>query len=107
MVSSNSPIDWTKFMNESDNTALLASPEFREWIVGLLAESNATITFTKKDGTQRTMNCTRNTAFIPTEKLPKEGTTEPTTAVPVFDLDVQDWRSFIPANIVRIEYDLK
>lgn len=93
-------------MSQGDNTAMLASPEFREWIVGLLSDSNVTITFTKKDGTERTMKCTRNTAFIPTEQLPKEGSTEPTSAVPVFDLDAQGWRSFIPSNIIRIEYDL-
>lgn len=93
-------------MSQTDNTAMLESPEFREWIVGLLATSTVTITFTKKDGTQRTMKCTRNSAFIPTEQLPKEGSTEPTTAVPVFDIDAQGWRSFIPANIIRIEYDL-
>jgi len=106
VITSNSSIDWTKLMSQSDNTAMLESPEFREWIVSLLANSTITITFTKKDGTLRTMKCTRNTAFIPTEQLPKEGSTESTTAVPVFDLDAQGWRSFIPSNITRIEYDL-
>ena len=106
MLSSNSSIDWTKFMTEPDKTAMLSSPEFREWIVSLLSEDTVTITFTKKDGTERIMKCTRNSAFIPTEQLAKEGGTEPTTSVPVFDLDAQGWRSFIPANIIRIEYDL-
>jgi hypothetical protein len=106
MITSNSSIDWTKIMTETDKTAMLSSPEFREWIISLLSDSNVTITFTKKDGTERTMKCTRNSAFIPTEFLPKEESTEPTSAVPVFDLDAQGWRSFIPSNIIRIEYEL-
>jgi hypothetical protein len=106
MITSNSSIDWTKIMTETDKTAMLSSPEFREWIVSLLSDSNVTITFTKKDGTERIMKCTRNSAFIPTELLPKEGSTEPTSAVPVFDLDAQGWRSFIPSNIIRLEYEL-
>lgn len=106
MTTSNSSIDWTKLMSESEHSATLASPEFREWIINLLSNSTITITFTKKDGTERIMKCTRNTAFIPTEQLPKEGSTESTSAVPVFDLDAQGWRSFIPSNIIRIEYDL-
>lgn len=93
-------------MSESEHVSTLASPEFREWIVNLLATDTVTITFTKKDGSLRTMKCTRNSAFIPTELLPKEGSSEPSTTVPVFDLEAQGWRSFIPSNITRIEYDL-
>lgn len=93
-------------MSESDQTAMLDSPEFRDWLKEMLATNTITVTFKKKDGTERTMKCTRNSAFIPSEQLPKEGSTEPTTSLPVFDLEAQGWRSFIPSNIIRIQYDL-
>ncbi len=56
------------------------------------------VTFTKVDGTERTMRCTTNIDLIPEEKRPKEGIVysdeiEPTT-VRVFELDLQQWRSF-------------
>lgn len=107
MICSNSSIDWTKFMTETSKNELLQTPEFREWIIGLLGEQTATITFTKKDGTERTMRCTRNPESIPTAHQPKDSSSDKsTTAVPVFDLEAEEWRSFIPENIIRIEYDI-
>lgn len=106
MATSNSSIDWTKLMSQEDQASVLATPEFREWLVSLLATNTITVTFTKKDGTERIMKCTRNSAFIPTEQLPKEGSEKSTTSIPVFDLEAQGWRSFIASNITRIEYDV-
>jgi hypothetical protein len=107
MIYSNSSIDWTKLMTESSKNELLQTPEFREWMIGLLAEQTATITFTKKDGTERTMKCTRNPESIPTAHRPKDNSNEKSsTAIPVFDLEAEGWRSFIPENIIRIEYDI-
>lgn len=60
-----------------------------------LAKGTVTVTFTKKDGTERTMNCTRSSGIIPVEKHPKGDTsTETGDNIRVFDLDKQDWRSF-------------
>jgi hypothetical protein len=52
--------------------------------------------FTKKNGDLRKMRCTLNESFIPHDKLPKKipKRKEPETALAVFDLDKQDWRSF-------------
>lgn len=55
------------------------------------------VVFSKKDGTDRSMLCTLAEGKIPTDKQPK---TEPATgttagsAVRVFDIEKQEWRSF-------------
>lgn len=106
MVSSNSPIDWTKFMSATDNEEFVKTPEFREWLIGILSDDKnpTTITFTKKDGTQRVMKCTRSPAQIPEDQHPKNNTNDSETSLRVFDLDKNEWRSFIVENIKRIEY---
>lgn len=56
----------------------------------------ATVVFTKKDGTQRTMKCTLSEQLIPAEQKPKQTETVKRSddALPVFDIDKQEWRSF-------------
>ena len=55
------------------------------------------VVFSKKDGTDRSMLCTLAEGKIPADKQPK---TEPATgttagsAVRVFDIEKQEWRSF-------------
>lgn len=106
MISSNSPIDWTKFMQDIEQTEFVKTPEFREWLLGLLADTNpTTVTFTKKDGTTRVMKCTRSPSQIPEDQYPKDGVSiETTGTIRVFDLDKNEWRSFIVENVKRIEY---
>ena len=106
MVLTNSPIDWTKFMNDADQSEFVKTPEFREWLLNLLSDevNPTTVTFTKKDGTQRVMKCTRNPSQIPEDQHPKNGTGDTDTTIRVFDLDKNEWRSFIVENITRIEY---
>lgn len=107
MVSSNSPIDWTKFMTTEDKREFLKSQEWRDWLIGLLNDDNksTTVTFTKKDGTTRIMRCTRNPNLIPVEFHPKTESTDSGSSVRVFDLDKQEWRSFIAENVTHIDYD--
>jgi|688.fasta_scaffold303410_3 hypothetical protein len=107
MVSSNSSIDWTKLMSEAEQENYVKSPEFKEWLISILANEELTVTFTKKDGTEREMRCTRAPRIIPADKAPKESTEEIGSALPVFDLDKADWRSFIIENVKRIKYELK
>lgn len=53
------------------------------------------VTFTKSNGDERVMRCTTNEFEIPLEKLPKGTGPKHTDEVQrVFDLDVQEWRSF-------------
>ena len=107
-MTSFNPIDWTLFVTNEEKIAIQQSPEYREWLIGMLAEGDAgaIITFTKKDGTVRKMKCTRNSNLIPEDQLPKKSEDKPTGAIPVFDLEAQGWRSFLPENLTLIDYPL-
>jgi hypothetical protein len=61
------------------------------------------VTFTKKDGTIRSMKCTRNLQLIPSEFHPKTDRKPPEDSLPVFDLEKQGWRSFRYDSILKIE----
>lgn len=66
-------------------------------LLNQLSAGVTTVTFTKKDGSLRTMKCTRNLNSIPTEHQPKGETqivTEETDNIRVFDVDANGWRSF-------------
>lgn len=106
MVSSNSSVDWTKFMSDTEKHEFVKTPEWRDWLIGLLKDSNnsTTITFTKKDGTSRIMRCTRNMDLVPSEFHPKGETQDSGSSIRVFDLDKQEWRSFIAENVTHIDY---
>lgn len=109
MITSNSPIDFSSIAAASGGTdAYVTSPEFKEWLTSLLADGKpTTVTFTKKDGTSRVMRCTRNPALIPVESQPSSDSARkvPTTSVAAFDLDKQEWRSFLPENITHLNYE--
>ena len=68
-------------------------------IVNTLRESVVDLSFTKvKDGEVRQMKATLVSDKIPADKMPKtdanENLKKNQTAVRVFDLDLNDWRSF-------------
>jgi len=81
--------------------------QIREWVRGLLQNSEVTVTFTKADGTNRDMLCTLDHSRIPVSiakpvqsvdgivresRKPKK---EPDPhSIRVFDLEKQEWRSF-------------
>ena len=57
------------------------------------------VTFEKKDGTVREMTCTKDTLQIPQDRAPK-GVREPKEGImTVWDLDKEDWRSFVRDNV--------
>ena len=70
----------------------------RETLNELLHVDVLTVTFTKKDGSERVMRCTLREDLLPT-KVVKEGE-EPKTrkvneaVMPVFDMDAKAFRSF-------------
>jgi hypothetical protein len=64
----------------------------RKWLTNLLNEYVVEITFTKKDGTERVMNCTLQEDYLPeTTGAGRSGNSD---ALAVFDTEVEDWRSF-------------
>ncbi|NBR24003.1 MAG: DUF2693 domain-containing protein [Micrococcales bacterium] len=84
--------------------------QIREWIRGLLQNSEATVTFTKADGTDRDMLCTLDHSRIPVRPVAPTTSTAPVDgivresrkpkkepdphSIRVFDLEKQEWRSF-------------
>ena len=63
-----------------------------------------TVTFTKKDGTERVMLCTRNMAAIPEDKHPKgDGKTKAAHLIVAFDLNKGEWRSFGEESVLSVQ----
>lgn len=66
-------------------------------------KARARVVFMKKDGTVRTMVCTTNLAFIPVDLHP-QGTGKYSINVQrVFDLELNEWRSFYKNNLMSVE----
>lgn len=83
------------------------SPEFHDWIIDILKMHVVNLHFTKKDGSLRIMNCTKDLTRIPVEMHPKDtGRKGSTESVPVFDIDLQQWRSFTTKNVVQVNFDV-
>ena len=81
---------------------------FESWLRGMLSTDTVTVTFTKKDGTERVMNCTTNPAVVPKVEI-KEGATprkQSETTMRVFDTDIKEWRSFTTKSIKQINVTL-
>lgn len=69
----------------------------------LLATKLCTVTFTKVNGDERVMKCTRMIDRIPEEMRPK-GTEVPNDEViRAFDIDAQGWRSFKVECVTKFE----
>ena len=68
---------------------------FKDWLVSHLKYGPVTVTFKKKDGTLREMNCTLKSELAKDyEKKTERTKTVNEDTCPVFDLDKQEWRSF-------------
>ena len=82
-----------------------------EWLNGVLKNNPVTITFTKKDGTERVMKCSLDPKLLPKvepkaiteDKKPRK---ESTTSMRVFDLEKNEWRSFTIKSIKHISATL-
>lgn len=102
-------INWTDPNNlvEIDDRV---EPMLHEWLKTMLAVTEATVTFTKVDGTERVMKCTLQADKLPPvvvkENAKPRKETESTKALRVFDIEKQEWRSFTIKNIKRIELSL-
>lgn len=66
----------------------------REQIVALLQEQPCWVTFTKVDGTTRTLHCTLVEDQLPVKKEETRHKEESLEVIPVFDLDAGAWKSF-------------
>lgn len=86
--------------------------EGRKWLQDMLRMGPVTVTFTKKDGETRVMTCTLQEDAIPAEQRPKtlsEGQEQRKRSdanLSVWDMNAEGWRSFILANVTRVEFSL-
>ena len=84
--------------------------KFKRWLKGHLAFGPVTVTFTKKDGTERVMNCTTNTDLVPPvvvkEAAEKKERKVNEDTMPVYDLEVKAWKSFRWDSIKQVRFEL-
>jgi hypothetical protein len=69
----------------------------------LLRTDVATVVFSKKDGTKRTMICTTSSEYLP--EAPSVPSVVSPTVVTVWDLEQSGWRSFRFDSVKSIETD--
>ncbi len=74
----------------------------------ILRERELTITFTKKDGTERVMRCTLDPAKLPVQENKETSTTRKinTETMSVFDTDAQGWRSFTKKSVKCVDFTM-
>lgn len=85
---------------------------FKKWLKGHLAFGPVTVTFVKKDGTERVMECTTSPSLIPQDPVvesitPKKEKKPNEEVMPVYDLKAGSWRSFrfdsVKSILLKIE----
>jgi hypothetical protein len=84
---------------------------FKRWLKSHLAYGPTTIVFTKKDGTERVMNCTTNPELVPAVELVEGVETKSSRKVneevmPVYDLEAKAWKSFRWDSIKQVRFEL-
>jgi hypothetical protein len=81
----------------------------KNWLKGLLKNEVVTLTFTKKDGSEREMVATLSEARIPkSEKTTESAGTRKYSdeAQPVYDVEAEGWRSFRWDSLSKIEFSI-
>jgi hypothetical protein len=84
---------------------------FKKWLKSHLKYGPVTVVFTKKDGTERVMNCTINAELVPPEPVvesaePKKQKKVNEDVMPVYDLEAKAWRSFRWDSIKEVRLEL-
>jgi len=77
----------------------------RSWVCGILWMNIANVGFIKKDGTARKIRGTQDPTRIPFYKTPAKAKRDEcvaSSACPIFDLDLQEWRSFCWDSVTDI-----
>ena len=94
-------------MKMSDKKLNFTTKKEKDWLRTLLHEGVVGITFIKKDGSERLMQCTLAESKIPSEFAPKGSEKAKSDEVlPVFDVENEGWRSFRWDSITNIEFSL-
>ena len=89
--------DWSKLDKEVLHT----------WLLGVLKQGNVTLTFGKKDGSERVMFATLDEKIVPKyEKKTDRERKKSLESMSVFDLDKNEWRSFRLDSLKQINFTL-
>lgn len=102
MIMENGPLGTTTTAEKP-----LATTEGREWLKSHLRMGPVKVVFTKKDGTDREMNCTlQEGVVVPHENKTDRTKVENDEILAVWDIDKNAWRSFRLDTIKSIKFDL-
>jgi hypothetical protein len=86
---------------------VFTTDEGRNWLISHLKFGPVDVTFTKKDGTLRTMKCTlKEELMLPYEKKTDKVKEVSLEVLPVYDLDKESWRSFRLDSITQVEFSI-
>lgn len=93
-----------EFTFNNDNPDYDEETRWRE-IFHLLGKHQCEVTFTKVDGSERTMPCTLKSELLPVRELKEHHSTKVINYknLSVWCLDKSEWRSFRTANVTHIK----
>jgi WYL_2, Sm-like SH3 beta-barrel fold len=96
---------------------------FKKWLKGCLAFGPVTVTFTKKDGSERVMECTTSPSLVPVDLTEEKHYTNTDSPInfpapkrerkvsedvcPVYDLESKHWKSFRWDSIKQVRLEIK
>lgn len=91
--------------NHAEEMNPFITEDGRKWLLGLLRERPVEVTFTKRDGTERTMKCTlQEDVVVPHEKTTDRVKEVKQDIIPVWDMESNAWRSFRLDTIKHISF---
>ena len=84
---------------------------FKKWLKGHLAFGPVTVTFIKKDGTERIMECTTSPSLVPAVEIkessePRKEKKKNDDVMPVYDLESKAWKSFRWDSVKQVRFTL-
>ena len=81
---------------------------FKTWISGVLKETTVTVTFMKKDGTERIMKCTLQPDLLPPAVVNENRKPKsiPENSIAVYDTEARGWRSFIVKSVKEVKFTI-
>lgn len=89
------------------NTHAFNTTEGRNWLISMLKMGPAKVIFTKKDGSERVMNCTlQEEVAVRDEKKTDRVKTLNDEVLPVYDIDAKGWRSFRLDSVKQVSFEL-
>jgi hypothetical protein len=84
---------------------------FTGWLSGALKNFVVTVTFIKKDGSERVMRCTLLKDLLPKETVKEDTIVKPKkkseNTLSVYDLDVEGWRSFTIKSVKQVRFSIE